>query len=98
MLFARPDMVPRFAYYAGHADLQRAVSLGQTSSESRDCAAALASDSLAFQADTNLRRAMSVDSTTVSQVLGTTIPQVHQQVARLKDAYCRQGQQQRRRP
>ena len=101
MQYARPDMLPRFAYYAGHADLQRAVALGQASSESRDCNAALASDSLAFLADTNLRRAMSVDSGTVSQVVGTTIPQVHQQVARLKAAYCQaaqQQQQQRRRP
>ncbi len=98
MTYARPDMIPRFSYYAGHADLQRSVQLGTTSSETRDCAAAIASDSLAFQADTLLRRAMSVDSATVSQVVGTTIPQVHQQVARLKAAYCQQGQQNRRRP
>ncbi len=89
MQWARVDIRPRFSYYAGHADLQRAYQLGQASSESRDCNAALAADSLAFLADTNLRRAMSIDSTTVSQVVTGTIPQVHQQVARLKDAYCR---------
>lgn len=96
MQYARLDMLPRFALYAGHAELEQAVALVRASNANRDCNAALTSDSLAFQADTNLRQAVSLDSVTVTTVLTTTIPAVHQQAGRLKAALCGQQQQQRR--
>jgi tetratricopeptide (TPR) repeat protein len=90
--WATPQQEPQFAFYIGWAQLRKMPSVLSDAEEQRSCAAAQRADTLAGEAERNLRTGMPVDTARARQFLEIVIPQYHRNAETFAQQFCRPAQ------